>query len=508
MSDAVRHIRIGIAGSHPAWELLLDQIGVPWSILQFESDLFSRYSLIIVPSRVGSDELRQIREYSLRGGCVLYNDKEYFPSSRTTVLKTVYPGNAALYRIDDVLDIGIPCAVFEHGYPVHAEHNGNGLNAYLGINLVQAYSILSSQRKNFSSQFRPFPHEVVSAVSKNALRQMVTSLIERLHHHTGLPFVHAWYFPGNTPSIFTFRIDTDKGSKDDIAELKALSEKHAIPTSWFLDVKSHEGWLEYFSEFRGQEIGVHCYEHVLYPSPLLNKENFSKARELVQRHIGHPAGITSPTGAWNPDFARLISEMDFAYSSEFSYDYDNFPSHPFSEDEKFSTLQIPIHPICIGSMLRAHYTTSQMTEYFKSVIDKKIALREPVCLYHHPTHRHNEVFDSVFHYINELKIPKLSYSQFAAWWSKRNSFDIRCTVDGDTLFFSTDGQEQDHHVRISLQDSRETILPGEGKIVLSDLKVVQQREVPINDADYKGLRNFDYRHPIQNMLDWWIKVTE
>ena len=56
------------------------------------------------------------------------------------------------------------------------------------------------------------------------------------------------------------------------------------------------------------------------------------------------------------------------YSSEFGFDYDNFPFFPYINNKASSVLQIPIHPIGISRLNRSHYSEFEMLKYYLKLL--------------------------------------------------------------------------------------------------------------------------------------------
>jgi hypothetical protein len=200
-----------------------------------------------------------------------------------------------------------------------------------------------------------------------------------------------------------------------------------------------------------------------------------------------------------------------SYSSEFSYDYDNVPSYPFINNHFTSVLQLPIHPICPGSLRRSGYTEEEMVEYFISLIDKKLSLREPICFYHHPTHHFTEVFDIVFQYIRENHIHACSYSEYALWWMKRNNVQIHFTFDEMTKTISSDIENSNKDVwyRISLLKDIETITHLQsGATQLSNFNFVDRPNRYQIPEDSLRIRKFDWRHTLISALEFYYKIKK
>ncbi len=500
-------LQIGLVRYEPAWEMVLRQIGIPFSVLSDSSVLLNEFSVIIVNSTMDVRQQAGIEDFILRGGSVLYTTNSADAISDRTVSRSIVrslpPSKNDSYQFHGILDLHSRVAFFHNNDFVEIVQNGDGWKAYLGIDIDIILSI-GSTRKNFFRNSGRMPNETVAKRSKGTLRQLIFSLLRTLHHLQQIPFVHQWYYPGSEPTIFTMRIDSDKGSQEQVEEIYALSEANAVPTTWFLDVKSHESWLSYFQKFAHQEIGLHCYEHLLHRSALLNKDNFGKALSLLRIHSLEPKGITAPTGEWNNEYADAIESLGFQYSSEFSFDYENLPSYPFTNGRFFPILQIPIHPVCIGTMLRARMNDEEMISYYRSIVDTNYLLNEPICLYHHPTHGHNNVFEEVFRYINERKILKLTYTQYSEWWKRRNSNPGRLRYSNGMIESLSD----EASYRIVQSDHSEAIVNIRGKIDINSVSFATiRRDVPTNEHILRS-RSFDARHMLQNALDWWIKTTE
>jgi hypothetical protein len=151
-----------------------------------------------------------------------------------------------------------------------------------------------------------------------------------------------------------------------------------------------------------------------------------------------------------------------------------------------------------------------MKKYFHRIIEKKIAEREPICLYHHPTHHRLEVIEDVFHYLRSKNIRHLSYSQYAAWWRKRNAYKTQLEYNSGTHTIRTTAVEYDStvHWRIVFPSGEESITQLRTITELDSLERHHQLAQPAPPADIARVRHFDYRHIIMNALDAWYKRTQ
>lgn len=512
MSERSIRVAVGLIAPAPGWEMLLEQIGIDWFLV---SDLRTvspeLCSLIVCNCEVNHNEMEALRSYASSGGAVLFTFEaasvlETIGKQRT--VRSLPPAAHRDHWYTEVLDLHGAAWFFHGDVLIHSGNIGDGFISYVGADIETVFTADASARRSFHADRHRLPHERVARRTKMPLRQMLMSHMEFLHHQRGLPFIHKWFYPRDEQSIATFRIDSDKGTKAEIDEIFTLSERYAVPTTWFLDVKSHEPWLDHFRTFGDQEIAVHCYEHIIYTSALLNKENFEKALMLLRKNGLDAVGIAAPTGAWNRAVGTAIQELGFRYSSEFSYDYDDLPSFPRLNGIRSSAVQLPVHPTCIGTMRRERMSEQEMVRYFVSVIDRKRALREPICLYHHPGHRTNNVIEEVFQYIRSTNIGMMPYKRYAAWWKQRDACRVHTTVSPDGLRFTSTDAAEDTFVRITFADGREAYAVPEGATPLDGLKY---RSIPVPPAvphDIMRTRNRRPGHFLQNALDWWIKATE
>jgi peptidoglycan/xylan/chitin deacetylase (PgdA/CDA1 family) len=347
------------------------------------------------------------------------------------------------------------------------------------------------------------PYETVSKVSKGVLRRLVSNAIEYLFHSKNLPFVHLWHFPKDLKSIFIFRIDTDCGNKEQIEELYKLSLKHKNPFTWFVDLKSQKAWIDYFAKMKDQEVGVHCYEHNVYDSYAENYKNIRTALDALREVGMSPNGFASPYGKWNSGLAQAIRDHGFFYSSEFSYDYDNLPSNTMLFEIPISVLQIPVHPICIGSLRRQGFTSEEMIEYFHDQIDKKLILNDPIIFYHHPTHNHLEVVENIFNYVKYKNVNTLSMYDYAKWWKERDEVKFNISFDGNRLNIVGKNFTNVVQLRITTPHKKEAIVQISQDIDLSKI-TMHEKSLPLPPPkDIVRTRKFNKWMLINKLEDYF-----
>jgi len=513
-------LAIGILGYEAGWETLLRQIGVNWKVITSFDELNQEaFSAIIVNAEPTSLQEKSLEEYLVAGGAILaiggFAGRIVTSKMKSKYFSSLPPslfGSFGQMTMMDIYSAGIlDAASFNETHQLPSVHKiGKGILAAIPFNVNGLVLDTRSKRKNFYFHKNRLPNEIVSAVSKGNLRQFVTELLQFLHRERGIPFIHKWYYPGSRETIFTFRVDSDQGNPNEIDELHSLCESRSIKTMWFIDTKSHEQWLSRFRDFGMQDVGIHCYEHMTFPTEEENLQNILKALSLMNAEGLHPRGAAAPYGTWNASISSVFEQIGVGFSSEFGLDYDDLPFFPFVNGKFSPVLQIPIHPICIGSMRRSGYSAEEMKKYFLRLIDAKRLQREPICLYHHPTHDHLSLFADVFDYIRSKNIDNYSYAEYASWWRKRDEIGWTHHFSRNKDEVTAECTDKDSGVswRIVHPDGNESIVDSEGTIPLKSLPRRHPQEKPFSPEDIARSRDFDFRHPILNVLDAWYKRTQ
>ncbi|MEJ2616426.1 MAG: polysaccharide deacetylase family protein [Ignavibacteriaceae bacterium] len=311
-------------------------------------------------------------------------------------------------------------------------------------------------RKNFYSEFSDqFTSERVSAVSKGIIRIHLQKAIEYLFHKRGLPFVHWWFYPDGARNIFSFRVDTDMGTVEEINSLNKLLQDYNIPATWFVETKSSQDRIESFLNLKNQEISYHCYRHKAFLSYKMNEKDIKTGLKILESKGIKPKGYAAPYGKWNKTIARLIDDFNFSYSSEFDFAYDTLPLRPFYNSSFSKALQIPVHPVSVGRLHWGGHSEENMIKYFSSIIEQKLFLDEPIIFYTHPFEKRLNVFAKVFEKIHSYnsenhisnnsltgKIPILNFSEFAEWWNRRLDVKWYAEEKNGEILISSDNRDE------------------------------------------------------------------
>jgi peptidoglycan/xylan/chitin deacetylase (PgdA/CDA1 family) len=499
------------------WEVLLRQIGVSYEVLSaVDAKNTFDFPVCILADNINQRQVNESREFIQQGGNVLCSTDVLTKISKvqTSKAKVNYlaPDETGIFPDTDIIDIDRNVNIAEgsnhlrsnHGqFAVYRGEMGKGNIIAFPFDVESLILDVRSKKKSFYAHGKRLPYETVSAVSKGGLRRLTLNSLEYLFHSKNLPFVHLWYFPKDSKSIFSFRIDTDKGKREQIESLYQLSLKHKIPFTWFEDAMSQKDWVDAFATMTDQEIGVHCYEHKVYNSYAENYKNIRKALDVLKVGGINPKGFASPFGRWNSSLAQAIRDLNFKYSSEFAYDYDNLPSNTLLFDNPTSVLQIPIHPICIGSLWRQGFSKDEMEQYFRYQVDKKLFLNEPIIFYHHPTHNHLEVIENILNYVKDKNVPAMRMTNYADWWKKRNEIKTNMSFNENCLKVRGENHPDDVYFRITTSDGREALVQVSES---NDLSGIQFRKKPlamVPPKDISRIRKFNKWMLINKIEDYF-----
>ena len=287
-------------------------------------------------------------------------------------------------------------------------------------------------------------------------------------------------------------------------QIKGISDvvhQSGISATWFVDVQSHQSSMNQFSEMDGQEIGVHCFKHQTFADYDRNVQNIQKAQAVLRNVKISPKGFAAPYGRWNEALARAIVDSGFEYSSEFSYDYDNMPGVPMLP-ERMGTLQLPVHPICVGSLKRHGYSEEQMIRYFAGVVQRKLRVREPIMFYHHPNDGHLQVLEWMFQEMRRERVPAKTMGEYARWWKMRTTSipGMRFTK-GSLHLHGVQPEKKSLYLRIAQLDGTEAIIPASKQIVLGTVRWGPRPSAWVMPDDYLRSRRLNYRIPLIRGLD-------
>ena len=489
------NLNIGITKELIHWNIVLNQVGVGYSKIDWEKNLFEEYAAVIVNSELKEEERKKILQFIDGGGSLLteanFAKKIFDISTKQVYTKYLFSKEKVFEYYLPVIDLYRYCIIpveanvlsNQNGqFVISSFKKGRGNVVIIPGNFVSAVSDHSTLRKKIYSSVKEPPTERLSKVSKGSVYHFIRSVLEHLYHVRDLPFVTLWNFPGDEQNIFLFRIDTDYGTPEQVDLLYKTLKQNEIRGTWFVETKSAENWIDKYSSFENQEIGLHCYRHRIFNSYKKNYENLNHGLQILETAEIFPKGIAAPFGEWNKLYDKAISDLGLIYSSEFSYSYDSFPQFSSSKNYTSEILQIPVHPISFGRLNRAGYTDNEMLNYFLDVIEKKTSLNEPVILYTHPAEDRHDVMEKIFNKIDQLNLTSLTFSQYAEWWKRRNSINWLAYFHDGEVRISTDNKDKSFWFYVKNFDDKNYISP-----LLENC--YEKQSVNIAEFNYRGKIN-------------------
>jgi hypothetical protein len=505
------NLRAGIIGSSPGWEELLSQAGVPVLTPVPLDSPRTAFSALIAARRLEKDEIVFVREYLRGGGAILGSTASLQglvgPPGDPARLSYLVPEGGgpipglSLIDVERTGEIPREANCLRTSENVHAVFAGElhgGLAVVTPFDPGEAMEDFRAVERYFYARPERLPSERVSRVSKNEIRHFVRQALEYLHHARGIPFASLLPFPAGATNVFAFRIDSDNGTRAEIDELYRISAESNVPFTWFLDAGSHRTWLGRFSTMERQEIGLHCFEHRIFLDAARDEENIRRGLGAMKESGLSPSSFAAPFGFWSPDMGRAIDRFGFSYSSEFAWAYDSLPHYPVSGTGRYATMQVPVHPIAIGSLRKSGFTPARMLQYFRDVVAGKLSRREPLIFYHHPGHRQWDLVRKLCDHILNTGARPLMMGQYAAWWRARRALRPVFRLEGDTVVASTDGPLPgggvcDVTACISRKGGEETLIPLPGVDSGAGGRPVHYYVPP---ADITRTREFDLRGEI------------
>lgn len=516
------NLRAGIVGDAAGWSSLLNQEG----IANIEAGSIFKpadFSVLVVSGSVPPQVMSAVRAFVDEGGSVLCSGAGYreLTGIRTSkhFVRYLVPELVSSFSGVGLIDLEAECDIPDDASTLRTNDGvpaisiaaiGKGHLIALPFDAAEFICDNRVKKKSFYARHGRLPFERVSQVSRAGIRKLVARAIELLHHKRNLPFVHTWYYPDGARSVFNFRIDTDDADEHEIRSLAAAVQRHGIPATWFLHVMAQEKFLGVFKELKEQELGVHCYEHRIFDDALGNANNIQKAYDVLRANGITAKGTAAPYGTWNTALASAIESLNFEYSSEFAYDYDNLPSWPFGERVFMRTLQLPVHPVSIGSLRRQGFSEEEMIEYFQNVVKQKLASRDPLFFYHHPKNGYPKVLDRMFEIVKNAGVNALTMQQFSKWWKMRSAFrpEIRFHESRLEMNALKSGLDDTIRLRVTRSDGTECFVPCSAAINLDSLewkKTPHPESFPDDIARTRSFNPWVYVNAVEDVLSAIIR---
>ena len=137
-----------------------------------------------------------------------------------------------------------------------------------------------------------------------------------------------------------------------------------------------------------------------------------------------PKGLPARTAGGTRGLDTVLESLGYSYSSDFQVGYDDSPFFPWRGDRFSKVLQIPVHPLCEGGLLRGRAGTrgpSPSTSPGRS--GRRVEAGEPAFVYGHPERRlgrHPEIIRELAEAVaGESLLWRTTLTEFARWWRWR-----------------------------------------------------------------------------------------
>ena len=511
-------LSVGITHLTPAWEILLKQIAPPFEILSPDIKWTpDNYSCIVTSGRLDHFSIERLLHFIHMGGSILSETvaAEQLINTRSTsyFIHYINTENDAIFEAVPSGFIGCQLSIPNNATFTQDTHGkklieykkvGQGQILVLPGGLVNSILSQAHTRRNFPTAGPWLPSERVARVSKRTVRELVSQSLNELVLKRELPFVSLSAFPDSSNSIFSFRIDTDFASISDVENMYRLCSKHQIPATWFVETASCQSWIHRYADMANQDIGLHCFKHRIARKYAGNEKNVNKGKSALRINGINPKGYAAPFGEWNYSLNKALEHHGFQYSSEFSLDYDNLPFKPVLNERFSSILQIPIHPISIGSLRNARHSTMEMVKYYDAVIDEHILSQLPIIFYDHPANTNLEVLDQVFQTIGEKNIPKLSMGDYSDWWLIREKTSWEAKLNNGRLYLSTKEPKNGVQVNVFRDQQNCTISLDNNALDMNELKWETNQSIPLQVPHISMRARLNYKMILNDILhNYW-----
>lgn len=488
---------------------LLDSIGIWYEELDFKKDLSKNYSVIILERvKLNAHQQTKIKDFLKSNGSLLEISTKpsfYSDSLTTSYSKSIFntDSESGFNRIPPI-DIYSHWAsdknssLFSGLVGFQKKENSNIQNVcLLGLDIHSLPKATSYTRKRFYDPSGHFPDEIVNKVSRDSLIDLMELCIKKLLSVRNLPFIKKWTSPNFKP-VFGFRIDSDFGNKKSLDCIYSLLNDYDIRATWFLHVQAHETYLDQIKLFKNQELALHGYQHGYSGSIAKLRENIGTGLSVLEASGIEPSGFCAPYGIWNFGLQNVLSDFNFNYTSEFTSGYDSVPFFVPNS----SHLQIPIHPICTGSMNRKGCSTQQMKEYFLSVYERKIASFKPVFFYHHPMQKGINIFGEIFAKVREDELTNLTFNEYASFWKKRQDQLISIYTEGEKIFIESN--DSDLYLYISTTSDAFDLVSSKNQVLEKNSYSTFKYDTPSLPSNSKMELIHQNRYQLYktNILDW------
>lgn len=418
--------------SEPHWSQLLEQEGVPFTT-GWNDRL--NHQVVILNGEPDRGDIPGLRHYVQGGGGLIAGAavaRRLFPDLQITRTRLHYllPDASRIFSNVGITDLdcrGWRITGANVGFNQESQPAlrlcvvGHGAVVILPFEPAEALSHLGSRLRRFGVPDTGIPVEQVSQVARGEVRRLVGNCLRVLLWRRGFPYVHLGYTPAG--GVFGFRVDTDEGRSTEIGAMLSLSTAAGMKFTWFINTGSYHYDLSAVAELvaAGQDVQLHGHRHRVFTRTGDNLDSIVRGRDSLARLGINVTGFAGPYGDWNPTLDRALNDAGMSYSSEFGWGYDDLPAYPIVNGKRSAVLQVPVHPICTGSLRLARCIPGKMLLYYEQVMRRQAARAEPCFIYDHPVaaSHYGAVLMDILTRARTLFKNTMSLTEYAQWWRLR-----------------------------------------------------------------------------------------
>ncbi|MGE0608836.1 MAG: hypothetical protein AB7O62_17205 [Pirellulales bacterium] len=302
--------------------------------------------------------------------------------------------------------------------------------------------------------------EQVARHDHGAIRQQqMRGLRRRIESLAGV-WIKIAPFPFPFRSAFNFRLDHDAYIAADFDATLAALAGHEQAVSHYVCGSTHAAHGHALARLRGMDVGGHGYWHHTYHDADENVANMAHGFDVLRAAGLEPAGFAAPHGKYTPGLAAALARLGVTHSSEFGYRYDDWPLWPAGS----GTLQLPIHPVCLGAALEAAAgcnlkmpsanVAALVQQHFQQVILARYKAGQPILLYGHPDGRlgrHPDLLRKTLELSQTLPgLWRTSLAGLAGWWQARSEISFQVWAGGSTLRIDAAGLPRQHRAAVEV----------------------------------------------------------
>jgi len=290
------------------------------------------------------------------------------------------------------------------------------------------------------------PSEEIAAVDRRAVREQVLRVLRAEVSRLGGVWIRVAPYPAPYRTAANFRFDHDLFVAEDFNRTLDAGAGREAMTTHFVCGSTHEPHAEALRRLIGLDIGSHGYRHHTYRTAAENTANIQRGIDVLRSCGIDPKGFAAPHGRYNAGLAAALAAQGITHSSEFALAYDDLPFLPPNS----STLQLPIHPCCLGIVFEAaaaDETTrlravESTIEHFLTTATALRRSKMPIFFYGHPdgrVGRYPELLRRVLRAIEQWPdVWRTTMSEFQYWWRLRSRIELEVYAEGSGWLISAE----------------------------------------------------------------------